>query len=108
MNRPPKRNLIIFAITLLLGFTLAGIKKVIATELDSQKGGGNYYDSGILENNSTSSRKNSNKKKKHYHGRKGSAKQSKNSMDQNPGGPQEDVTDQKEVSEQADQKKSKK
>ena len=94
-------------LTLLLCLTLINFKKGFAKESDTTKGNGNYYDAGILDNGSNSGAKKVTKNKKHRHGRKGKAKRNKNGMSSNPGGPQEDVTDQKEVSEQADQSNSK-
>lgn len=98
-----KTNLIITVLVPVLSFTLIDFKIVMAKDSDGQKGGGGYYDAGILENGSSSTPKNGNKKKKHHHGKK----KNKSAVNQNPAGPQEDVTDQKEVSEQADQSNSK-
>jgi hypothetical protein len=103
-----KRNyFLIFFLIPFLCSTLIGFKKVFAKESDTTKGDGNYYDKSILENDSTSTLKNGSKKKKYHHKKKGSSKKNKKGVDQNPGSPQEDVTDQKEVSEQADQSNSK-
>jgi hypothetical protein len=100
---PKKINLIIAVLITFFCLTLIDFEKVMAKDTDSQKVGGGYYDTGILENSPTLTKTNGAKKKKHHHRSKGSAKKNKNGVDQNPGGPQEDVTDQKEVSDQADQ-----
>jgi|GEM_PF-4485628 len=64
-----------------------------------------YYDTKILEDSGSTAAKKKAKKKKHKGRKKGSAK----AADANsaPGAPQEEVTDQKEVSSQADQGSSK-
>ncbi len=86
-----------------LFLTLRGPQKVFAKASDATQGDGNYYDANILDNGSTPLSKKSNKKKKHRHRKKGSANKNNNGMNQNPKGPQEDVTEQRDVSEQADQ-----
>jgi hypothetical protein len=65
------------------------------------KGSEGYYDTHILDDGSSSGSHKALKKKKHHH-RKGAKKNNGNSS-QSAIGPQEDVTDQKEVSQQADQ-----
>jgi hypothetical protein len=96
-----------FAVFVLSGLVLLNRGRAAAKGDLQGSGNNSYYDSTILGTETAATKGSKKKNKKHHHRSKTLQKNRPDGNNPSPGEAQEDVTDQKEVSEQADQPNSK-